>query len=361
MDVWQEIDDLKQRIYTAYDVVSSAGGSVPSELSDCTTYNLSSAISDVVAPVQDDWRVPYKWPDIRQVLEDDPFKDRSDVQGRCVVLTEVTEDGIPGIRGNNTTDASGATMQTWGWFNIKGLCSNNAVGWRTSNDPDTYTAVQTADTQYVWDPSKYIDGPDGRKFVWIEIYYSTSYASVGRSSGYGYVSTYWPSILWICGDGTHGCGVYARFARHLEAVTGFTYIVVQPYQFDFAANLETLPPLSCSSQTFNPISFADYTALKKITWAEGGQPLSATNYSAFLNNATEIEDFPDVLFEGNQLTNINSIASYCTSIKRYPDVLDFSHIKTNAANCWNYCNYLRQFIEKFPKKMIFPDALTISC
>lgn len=101
MDVWQEIDNLKQRVYTAYDVVSAAGGSIPSELSDCTTYNLSSAIDEVVSPVQDSWRIPYKWPDIRKVLEDDPLKNRSGVQGRCVVLTEVFENGLPGVRGSN--------------------------------------------------------------------------------------------------------------------------------------------------------------------------------------------------------------------------------------------------------------------
>ena len=47
-NVFEEIDSLKQRIYTSYGQVSAAGGAIPSELSDCTTYNLSSAISAVV-------------------------------------------------------------------------------------------------------------------------------------------------------------------------------------------------------------------------------------------------------------------------------------------------------------------------
>ena len=33
MDIWEEIDNLKQRVYTAYDTISSVGGNVP-ELSD---------------------------------------------------------------------------------------------------------------------------------------------------------------------------------------------------------------------------------------------------------------------------------------------------------------------------------------
>ena len=47
-DVFTEIDNLKQRIYTSYGQVSAAGGAIPAELSDCTTYNLSSTINAVV-------------------------------------------------------------------------------------------------------------------------------------------------------------------------------------------------------------------------------------------------------------------------------------------------------------------------
>lgn len=197
--------------------------------------------------------------------------------------------------------------------------------------------------------------------MWIEVYYNRAYAHFGWSSGTYIISGAWPGLVWMCGDGTHGCTIYARFARRLKAVTGFTYIGVQQYQFDYAAQLETLPPLSCPSQTYNPINFADNSGLKKITWAEGGKPLSATSYSSFFSTATEIEDFPDVLFEGNQLTNINNIASNCASITRYPSVMDFSKVNTNQANFWNYCNYLRQFIDKLPDKMVFPNTLTSSC
>ena len=89
--------------------------------------------------------------------------------------------------------------------------------------------VTKTDVQYQWDASKYIEGPDGRKFVWIEIYYNRPYAHFGWSSGYAVVNSTWPGLVWMCGDGTHGCSIYARFARRLEAVTGFTYVGVQQY------------------------------------------------------------------------------------------------------------------------------------
>lgn len=41
--------------------------------------------------------------------------------------------------------------------------------------------------------------------------------------------------------------------------------------------------------------------------------------------------------------------------------MDFSKVNTNQANFWNNCNYLRQFIDKLPDKMIFPNTLTLSC
>lgn len=44
-DVFTEIDNLKQRIQTSYGQISAAGGAIPTELSDCTTYNLSAAVS----------------------------------------------------------------------------------------------------------------------------------------------------------------------------------------------------------------------------------------------------------------------------------------------------------------------------
>ena len=63
----------------------------------------------------------------------------------------------------------------------------------------------------------------------------------------------------MCGDGTHGCSMFARFARRLVAVTGFTYISLQQYGFETDGQLVTLPPLSASSQTYNMINALNYT------------------------------------------------------------------------------------------------------
>lgn len=103
------------------------------------------------------------------------------------------------------------------------------------------------------------------------------------------------------------------------------------------------------------------TQLKKIKFAEGGMPLSVTDYSYFASTCLRLEEFPDVLFEGNQLTNIYGIASTCASIRRYPKTMDFSKVTYYPAQFWNSCNYLRQAITELPEKMIFPDALTLSC
>lgn len=83
------------------------------------------------------------------------------------------ENGLPGVKGANVNN-----QQTWGWFNIYYTCSNS-VGCRTSNDPNTFIQNTTADTQYVWDSSKYIQGANGQKFVWIEVYYNRAYAHFG--------------------------------------------------------------------------------------------------------------------------------------------------------------------------------------
>ena len=119
-------------------------------------------------------------------------------------------------------------QQTWGWFNIYYTCGNS-VGCRTSNAPDTFIQNTTADTQYVWDPSKYIQGANGQKFVWIEVYYNRAYVHFGWSAGAYTIATSWIGLRWICGDGTYGCNVNSRFARNLTAITGFTYIVVAAY------------------------------------------------------------------------------------------------------------------------------------
>ena len=219
-DVFTEIDNLKDRVHIAYSSLSAAGTSIPLELSSQTTWNLSSTISSL-APVQDDWRVPAGWPDLRKVLADDPFKNATGVGGRAVFLVQVLDNGLPGLK-----DANVDNIQTWGWFRISGI-AQNSIGCRTSNDPDTYIANTTTPTQYVWDSAKYIQGINGEKFVWIEIYYNRAYATLGWSTGTYVVASSWPGLVWMCGDGTHGGTIYARFARRLKAVTGFTYLGLQ--------------------------------------------------------------------------------------------------------------------------------------
>lgn len=216
-----EYNALSGRIGVIYNVAQAKGATAQMPAYDQrNTYNLSGYVDSIETPqqpIQDDWLLPYGWPDLREVLEDDPFEDRQGVAGRCVVLIEVMDNGLPGVKGANANN-----QQTWGWFNVYNTCSNS-VGCRTSNDPDTFIQNTAADTQYVWDSSKYIQGANGQRFVWIEVYYNRAYAHFGWSSGSYMLHGAWTGLRWICGDGTHGCGVYARFARNLVAVTGFTY------------------------------------------------------------------------------------------------------------------------------------------
>ena len=66
--------------------------------------------------------------------------------------------------------------------------------------------------------------------------------------------------------------------------------------------------------------------------------MSCATLGSLLLNCTSLEEFPDVLFEGNQVSNVNNIASNCPAITRYPDVMDYSKVSTNQANFWNYSN-----------------------
>lgn len=354
----EEYNALSGRIGVIYDVAQAKGATAQMPAADQrNTYNLSGYVDSIVMPqqpIQDDWLLPYGWPDLREVLKDDPFKDRQGVAGRCVVLIEVMENGLPGVKGANVNN-----QQTWGWFNIYNTCQNS-VGCRTSNDPNTFIQNTTTDTQYVWDSSKYIQGANGQKFVWIEVYYNRAQPHFGWSSGAYTIASSWIGLRWICGDGTYGCLVNSRFARNLTAITGFTYITIQPYALQ-ESQLQTIPPLSCSNQSQSMTNCLNYTQLKKIKFAEGGMPLSSTDYSYFVTTCLRLEEFPDVLFEGNQLTSIYGIASNCASIRKYPKTMDFSKVTSSPAQFWNSCNYLRQAITELPEKMIFPDALTLSC
>lgn len=189
MDIWQEIDYLKERVQTAYGVLSSGGLEIPTELSDMTTYNLSSEISSASVPIQDGWKLPAGWPDLRKVLEEDPFKERQGVVGRMVVLIPIGEEGIPLCRGN--------ADDSWGHWKPTGVGSSY-IGFRTSNDPSTFTTQnQYGEAQIEWDSSKYIVGLNGERFAWVELYFSQSTLTWRNS-----MSTYCPCVLWVCGDGT---------------------------------------------------------------------------------------------------------------------------------------------------------------
>lgn len=81
-------------------------------------------------------------------------------------------------------------------------------------------------------------------------------------------------------------------------MTGFTcYIAGDSVGY---SGLETMPPLSANAIDKNLTDFFTYVPVKKISFAEGGMPLSATNLTRFANN-TEIETMPDVLFLGNKV------------------------------------------------------------
>lgn len=68
--------------------------------------------------------------------------------------------------------------------------------------------------------------------MWIEVYYNRAYAHFGWSGGTYTIGGDWQGLRWVCGDNTHGCSVFARFARRLVAVTGFTYMILQQYGFE---------------------------------------------------------------------------------------------------------------------------------
>lgn len=82
----------------------------------------------------------------------------------------------------------------------------------------------------------------------------------------------------------------------------------------------------------------DYTKIRRVNFLSGAYPLSCATLASFAQTCTSLEEFPDVLFEGNQVSNVNNIAATCPAITRYPDTLDYSKVITNAANFWNYSN-----------------------
>lgn len=86
------------------------------------------------------------------------------------------------------------------------------------------------------------------------------------------------------------------------------------------------------------MNLLDYTHVHHINFLSGAYPLSCATLATFVANCTNLEEFPDVLFEGNQVSNVNNIATNCPAITRYPDTLDYSKVSTNAASFWNYSN-----------------------
>ena len=155
---------------------------------------------------------------MREVLKNDPFKNRSGVLARMAILVLVGANGKPMLRDDNFI---------WGNFRFQGA-GGYFTGFRTSNDPDTFVSSNTSTNNAIsWDASKYIDGKDGEKFVWVEMYWTRAMCSY--AGGNGYPSTYAPGLLWLCGDGTTPITCTPRFSRNCRAMTGFTWWGAQPY------------------------------------------------------------------------------------------------------------------------------------
>lgn len=247
-DVFTEIDNLKQRIYTSYGQISAAGGAIPAELSDCTTYNLSAAVSALAQPVQDDWRLPAGWPDLREVIKNDPFKNAANVAGRMAVLIKVGDNNLPMCRGDDRS--------SWGTWYPRG-CGANYIGFRTSNDPSTFvSATNATQAQVDWDSSKYIQGIGNERYVWVEMYYNI--ARCTWSGGNGYPADYCPGLLWMCGDKTSSASVSLRFSRNCRALTDFEWCAAGAYSLE-QNQLETIPPLSASPTLTSLVGLLDYT------------------------------------------------------------------------------------------------------
>lgn len=341
----EEYNDLVGRISAIYDVVSALGATDP--MPDTRdTWHLSSYIQSIEpAPIQDDWCLPYGWPDLRKVIDDDPFKDTQNVVKRTALLIEVdTEDNLPEVYG-----LSGLTKGALPLYSTV----QSGVGFRTSNDPDTWNNHPTSaiNTIIDWDPSKFLDGANGQKFVWVEIYQSKATSDFGWSTGYARLCDSWLGLCWIHGDGISPFKGNVAFAASLKAITGFTfYLAGDTVGY---SGLETMPPLSTVTKDKNLADFFTSVPIRKINFAEGGYPLSSTSLTRFANSSS-LETLPDLFFVGNKINIAVYALDSANRMKEYPDVMDFSAITQYNTRIWQDIWPLRANPTKMPTRTIWP-------
>lgn len=151
----EEYNDLVGRVSALYDVAQETGATAPMPAVR-DTWHLSSYIQSIQPPpIQDDWCLPYGWPDLRKVIDNDPFKDRQNVVKRTALLIEVdTADNLPEVYGLSAVTKGALPLYS---------TVQHGVGFRTSNDPDTLSSWPSSgvDTIINWDPTKFIDGANG--------------------------------------------------------------------------------------------------------------------------------------------------------------------------------------------------------
>lgn len=307
-----------------------------------------SAVASIQnTPIQDNWSLPRGWPDVRRVVNNDPFANTSGVVSRVVLL----------VRVNPNTNLPDITSST----GIQGMfCFYNAdgcIGGRTSNAPDSYEQINiysSVDWAIDWDASKYIAGADGEKFVWLELYFRST--SVGLFNN---DTHFWNGVVWCCGDGVSGATIYPglRFNSSLQAITGFASLNAGAYGFEYAP-LRTVPPLLVNASTTNLTSVLASTNLQSVSFSSAGN-LSAVQYwdYAFMNSC--LEEFPDIFFEGNSVVEAYAVAVGVYTIKRFPATMDFSSIAQYGDQIWNHCLDQRSLATVLPTKTIWPNVSTV--
>lgn len=294
---------------------------------------------------------------MRTLFKNDLFKEQYNAVGRCAFLIQVEDDGTVPLLAK---DKNGTVYQ--GHINGS-LYTSNMIGVRTSDDPSAYITVPKSSytVPLTWNEDNYIRNPyNNERYVWIEMYFS-SRNCVTSSTNYGN----WRGTLWICGDDYSQCRFYMRFIRTLQAITNFDSCyydsngsAAMTYLYE-VCQLKTFPKIYAPNAP-NFQSLFDNTDLKKIEFKEGGFPVNCTNWSTTLYNCFSLTDFPDILFEGNVVTNITNVTVNCYALTRYPDIMDFRSLTTNKDKCWNQVINMRQHIQKLPSRTLWPDVSAIT-
>lgn len=86
--------------------------------------------------------------------------------------------------------------------------------------------------------------------------------------------------------------------------------IVNSYLFECCA-LKTVPEIYASPSLKTMTNIFDYTQVKYLRFKQGGIPLSCTSYSNFASHCYNLKEVPDLLFEGNRVTNVDTIFSTC--------------------------------------------------